>query len=430
MIITLLAVVACNTKENPVSEKITSMPGNVNTAVPFPVYPGCSAPATTFKRMYVLDGNSGQTLQNALLSKSVQPGDHIIVKGPQGSFSLSKYSNPELVTTNDWIKVESQNAVFSNFDIRDVSKFLILNAKVTRSSGNLANIAGANNIVIADSEFYGAADSSSWDAAAWIAAPSGINSDNSTCVSYLRNKLTNLRFGMSIFTRGQTSDVTSLRALAYKNELRNLSGDFIRPNGSNITIQENKAYDGYVSAADGDSNHDDFIQGFAYPLGIRYSNVKIIGNYFLQTTDSTRPLQSDYQGISVFDGNFTDYVIRGNTILAGAYHGIAMYWGENGLIENNTVLSIYPGFGRKLWISVPKSKGGDPSVNVVVRNNISNQVVANTDNPDVSYANNAVILPADAANHFEAMDVLNSDYDLRLLANSIWYDKNVGADQE
>lgn len=430
MIITLLSMLACNTKQSATSEKITSLPGSVNTSVPYPVYPGCEAPATDYKRVYVLDGNAGQSLQNALMMRTVFPGDHIIVKGPQGAFSVSRYTNPELVNTTDWIKVESQGAIFTNLDIRDASKVLIINAKISRTTGTLANIAGANNIVIADSQLSGVDDSSGWDAAAWLAAPSGINSDNSTCVSYVRNKLLNLRFGMSIFTRGQTSDVTSLRALAYKNELRNLSGDFIRPNGSNITIQENSAYDGYVSAADGDSNHDDFIQGFAYPLGIRYSNVKILDNYFLQTTDSSRPLQSDYQGISVFDGNFTDYVIRGNTILAGAYHGIAMYWGENGLIENNTVLSIYPGLGRNLWISVPRSKGGDASVNITVRNNISNQVLANADNPDVSYSNNAVIAPAAAANHFEAMDVVNSDYDLRLLVNSIWYGKNVGADPQ
>lgn len=428
MIFTLAAVVACNGSEQGTSvQRAITTPGPVNTSVPYPVYPGCEAPAVDYRRTITIDGNMGQTLQALLDAKSLLPGDHVIVKGPQGSVSASKYSQPALVDSGEWIWIEAQGATFSKFDLRDISRVFITGALITAPTGTLVSFAGTSQVILADSEIYGARDSSGWDAAAWLAAPNGISSDNATCVSFLRNKLTNLRFGMSIFTRGQTSDVTSLRALAYQNELRNLSGDFIRPNGSDITILSNTSYDGYLGAADGDANHDDFIQGFAYPLGIEYSNVQIIGNYFQQTTDSARAFQADYQGISVFDGNFTHYVIRGNTVLAGAYHGISMYWGADGIIENNTVLSTYPGFGRKLWISVPKSKGGDLSRNIIVRNNIANQVLPNTDNPGVSYSQNATILPADAGNHFEAMDVVNADYDLRLLMNSIWYGKSVGA---
>ncbi len=427
MIFALAAVVACNGSGSGTTlQKVTTYPGPVDTSVPFPVYSGCEAPATTYQRTITVDGNAGQTLQAMLDAKTILPGDHLIVKGPQGSVSASRYSQPGLVDSPEWIWIESQGATFTKFDLRDISRIFITGAKVTSSTGNLISFAGTKQVVLADSEIFGTQDSSGWDAAAWLAAPNGINSDNTYCISYLRNKLINLRFGMSIFTRGQTSDVTSLRALAYQNELRNLSGDFIRPNGSNITILSNKAYDGYLSAGDGDANHDDFIQGFAYPLGIEYSNVQIIDNSFVQSTDPGRSFQADYQGISVFDGNFTHYLIRGNTILAGAYHGISMYWGEDGIIENNTVLSTYPGFARNLWISVPKSKGGDLSKNIIVRNNIANQVLANSDNTDVSYSNNAMISPSDAANHFEAMSVINADYDLRLLMNSIWYGKNVG----
>ncbi|MES2527877.1 MAG: hypothetical protein V4598_12365 [Bdellovibrionota bacterium] len=430
MIFALAVIVGCNTSKDVSTGEKATIPGEIDVTKPYPVYPGCESPAGQYNRTIVLDGNAGQTLQAELDAKRILPGDHIILTGPQGSVSASRYSQPGLVNSSQWIWLDSQGATFTKFDLRDISRIFISRAKITSPTGNLFALAGAQQIVLADSELYGTQDSSSWDPAAWMAAPNGINSDNATCVSFVRNNLLNLRFGMSIFTRGQTSDVTSLKALALNNELRNLSGDFIRPNGSDITIQGNKAYDGYLNAADGDANHDDFIQGFAYPLGIRYSNVQILHNYFLQTTDSSRLYQSDYQGISVFDGNFTDYLIRGNTVLAGAYHGIAMYWGEDGVIENNTVLSIYPGNARKLWISAPKSKQGDLSKRIVIRNNITNQIVANADNTGVSYSTNAVILPGDAGNHFESMDVINSDYDLRLLMNSVWYGMNVGAPQE
>lgn len=429
MIIALATIAGCNPSRETATNEKAVIPGVVDVTKLFPVYPGCENPAADYKRTIIIDGNSGDSLQARLDSKSILPGDHVILRGPQGSVSASRYSQPGLVNSSEWIWLESQGATFTKFDLRDVARIFISQAKITAPSGNLFALAGASHIVLADSEIYGTLDSSAWDPAAWLAAPNGINSDNATCVSFIRNNLTNLRFGMSIFTRGQTSEVTSIKALALNNELRNLSGDFIRPNGSDVTIQGNKAYDGYLNAADGDGNHDDFIQGFAYPLGIQYSNVQILNNYFLQTTDSSRLYQSDYQGISVFDGNFTNYIIRGNTVLASAYHGIAMYWGEDGIIENNTVLSIYPANGRKLWISVPKSKQGDLSKRIIVRNNVANQILANADNTGVSYVNNAAIIPAEAGNHFESMDVVNSDYDLRFLMSSVWYGMNVGTPQ-
>jgi parallel beta-helix repeat protein len=214
-----------------------------------------------------------------------------------------------------------------------------------------------------------------------------------------------------------------IRGLALNNEIRNISGDFIRPNGSEVLIQGNKAYDGYVSQEDGDGNHDDFIQGFALN-GVPYVNVHIIDNFFQDYTLPNRKYIGYYQGISVFDGEYNNYVVRGNTVIGGAYHGISFYGGNNGLIENNTVVSSYPGFARKFWIYAPPTKAGVPASNITIRNNFTNSIPATTS--DVTLSNNAIVPASSVADHMVKYDIPNAQYDLHLKSTSIYYGKNIG----
>ncbi len=389
----------------------------------FPVYQGCSVPDTTYTRQVVLDGNLGQTLASHFGTKAVRPGDHIIVKGPQPAFKISQYSNAELVNTTKWIRIEGQGAVFPSMSIGGVGKILIHKVRVLSPTGLLFHLAAANNIVLADSEFYGALDSSAWEFYDWMNAPGAINSDNSNCVSVLRNKVKNARGGITISNRGTTVETASKKALVLNNDLRNISGDFMRPLGSDITMQYNILLDGYLSQAEGDGNHDDFIQGFAL-TGVPYTNVKILDNYIVNNTTPGRRFVSDYQGIAVFDGVYSNFVIARNIVIGGAYHGISMYGGQNGLIENNTVMSDYPAFGRSYWIGTFNKKGGEPSVNVTVRNNIANAVFGS---PGATLTNNFNIKPVNAALEFLAFDVLKTKYDLRLKSTSLIYGKNAGA---
>lgn len=410
------------TAQQSISLSITAPVAPVVTQSTVEVYPGCELPGS-LGRQLVLDGNQGQTLQKAINENQVLPGDHVILKGPQGSLKMSKYSHPSWVNSLAWTRIEGQGAIFTSIDVRNMSRLSFSNLDISSGSGTLVLFAGANDIIFSDSRVYGTLDSSSWGPAEWLAAPSGISSDNSRCVSFLRNKLFNLRSGLYVSTRGTTVDTAVVNGLVKGNELRNISSDFMRPIGSNITLEGNKGYDGYLSSLDGDANHDDFIQGYALN-GIPYDNVKIIDNYFLETSSPTRQYKSTYQGISVFDGEYSNYLVKGNTVIGSAYHGISMYGGTNGVIENNTVVSAYPNFGRNYRISTPVSKEGIAPVNIIVRNNFANAIIQQSSG--VSYSNNAVVAPSSVSLHMTAYDTVNFLFDLRFLSTSIYYGKNIG----
>lgn len=391
------------------------------------VYPGCPsfiAPLNTIE----VDSAKGQDLNAMFKSKQILPGMKVILKGSHGALLLNKYSHPHLVSTSEWIEIVGEGAQIVSVDIRDVEKIKLTNVNFTgRGPKNYIAAAGAKNLIFNSNSLVGGTDSSSWELTDWMTVPSGINSDNSKCVAILSNKLINLRGGITASTRATVSADTQINVLIKGNQLRNLSADFFRPLGSNVTIENNQGIDGYASTTEGDANHDDFVQGFAYPLGIEYSNVKVINNFFQDVTDPARRFISRYQGISVFDGLYTHFLIKNNTVIAGAYHGISMYWGKNGVIENNTLLANLPDYSRKLAIRVFKSKQGDLAENVIVRNNLANIYSVNAGMINIHLINNATVIPQDAAKHYMSFDPVKGIYDLRFQTTSPYYGAGIGA---
>lgn len=391
------------------------------------VYEGCDSPTQSFKRTITLDGSPGKTFEE--FKSELLPGDRIILKGQHDRIYLNERMSPLFASGQSWIQIEGQGARVGSIDLRGMKRIELKNLLIESSAKTLVLLsAGSSQIVLRDSIIRGGKDSSAWGAEEWLAAPTGLKSDNANCVAITNNLLTNIRHGISVSTRGQTSAESSVKALVHNNELRNLSGDFLRPLGSDITLSKNRAYDGYLSSADGDFNHDDFIQGFAYPLGIEFSNVKIVDNYFQATTDPMRKYNADYQGISVFDGTYSNFLIRGNAVLGSAYHGISIYGGKNGVIENNTVLSING--EKKFRIYVTRMKGKSdyaPSENVLVRNNIANVIPVDKLNSGVTYDNNAILLSGEGAQHFVIFDMVRAAFDLHIKASSSLAGKNLGA---
>ncbi|MES2854586.1 MAG: right-handed parallel beta-helix repeat-containing protein, partial [Bdellovibrionota bacterium] len=181
----------------------------------------------------------------------------------------------------------------------------------------------------------------------------------------------------------------------------------------------NRILDIYLSAADGDANHDDAVQGFALN-GAIYDNVIIENTYIVESTSATRPFKATHQGISVFDGLYTNMKVRGNVVLAGGYHGISIYGGKNVVIEKNTVISTYP--GRTLWISAPKSKEGVLPDNTIVQNNVASSYTLAS---GVQSINNFTVSNPSAS--FVQFDLSNALYDLHPAAGSAIYGKGAGA---
>lgn len=356
-----------------------------STGGTYPVYPGCAAPATTFARTVYVDPAGSDTgdgskakpfgpLASTLAKKKIAAGDHVIVlPGDHGVVQVSKSANPELASATTWTWFDFQpGATAKGLSIGDMAFWLVTGAEVsaTRAATKSAlyTVTASHDVVLVDAHLYTVKDSKAWAAKDWIdTAADGVFLRNGACLSVARTKILNSRFGVAILSDGKARPATSMKVLIQGNEIANFSGDGIRPIASDVILRDNYIHDVYVNDADGDANHDDGIQMWALG-GATYDNILIEHNWVQETTDPKRPLQNDLQGISQFDGVSTNVVIRDNVVLAGAYHGIALYGCQDSRIEHNTVAN--PGSnGNKLWVGVFDLKDGTPSKNLTVKDN-------------------------------------------------------------
>jgi len=219
----------------------------------------------------------------------------------------------------------------------------------------------------------------------------------------------------------------SLKVLIKKNMIRNISADHMRPIGSDIIVDGNVGLDSYVSVEDGDSNHDDFIQGFAYPIGTEFENVVITNNFYQASTDPERAFQSAGQGIVVFDGFYTDFEISNNTLISDMYHGITIFGGRNGLIKNNTVTSHDDNSHRYMWIQTANDKSGKYAPeNIKVENNVANRMAVHSNNSKDAIGNTEISRIEVAAN-FKEFNTTKMKFDVAIKADSYYYHEGTGS---
>ncbi len=404
----------------------------------YPVYDGCESPATSFTRTVYVDptttvdaGDGSQsdpfhTLADALAKKQIQPGDHVVVlPGAHGAVKVTKYTNADLVGATAWIWLDFRDgAMASSFDVEDVSRWLITRAAVSAPSVTLASFVNATDMVLADAHLYTVQDASAWTANDWInTASSGISVRNGSCTALLRNKVSNSRFGIAIFTDALARPDSSMKTLAQGNEVASFSGDAMRVVASDVTVRGNYIHDVYVSQADGDDNHDDGLQMWALN-GATFDNITIDGNWVQETTNATRPLQNNLQGIDDFDGVNTHVSITNNVVIVSAYHGISLYGSQDSTIDHNTVANPTSN-GFKTWIMVNDTKDAMPSQNLTVTNNAATEFdLASTTVNLVSTNDVAVAAPQTT---YKAFDTTKMVFDLTPQTGSVLDGKAAGA---
>ena len=118
-------------------------------------------------------------------------------------------------------------------------------------------------------------------------------------------------------------------------------------------------------------------------------------------------MNASVQGISVFDGEYSNLQVTRNVVIVSAYHGISMYGPVGALIAENTVAGIDP--GQKTWISTPPRKTGEVPVNTVVRDNVAVSFVLD---PAVTGSNNQTVSYAEAADNFVVFAPATATFDL------------------
>ena len=159
------------------------------------------------------------------------------------------------------------------------------------------------------------------------------------------------------------------------NKVELFLNDGIQHCASNLRITRNRITDQYNLASN--LFHHDGIQGWSNK-GVHQKNVVIDSNFVARSTGkykSIPPISSAvFQGISIFDGEFSDVTIANNVVMVTASHGISLYGCTDSTIERNTV--IYQGATplKPCWIGVfvgkPKWGAVEPS-NIKIRNNIA-----------------------------------------------------------
>lgn len=387
------------------------------TAAP-EVYPGCDTIDTkTFKftREIYVDPAKGEQLVPA----DIKGGDHIhLLAGKHSTIYFNKWKTASLVGNPTWIWFDfATGAEVPSIQLGDISHVLITNP-IVRVLSDEAIALNMKQAIVTGARVVGPTHTK------LTPDTTGFSTRNGYCVAVLNSSFRNLRSGMSTLSDALTFPANETKVLFQGNTIRNVSRDFSRAISSSVKIVNNKFTGGYLGDIQGDENHDDLFQGFALD-GAVFENITIEGNTMIDRNTASK-LQADYQGISVFDGLYKHVVIRKNIVVGGAYHGIAMLWGEDVLIENNTVVSSHYGAtgvldDRKFWVGVFAGKLGQAPVGIKVRNNLANYF--NGMDKASENTNNIVVKASD----YVAFDPKNNKFDFHLKPTSAALGKGAGA---
>jgi hypothetical protein len=217
----------------------------------------------------------------------------------------------------------------------------------------------SSKITIEDCYIYDEQDSSNWDAKRWMSAKGAVFMGRHGKDLTLRNNyIKNVRFGISL---------CAFDSLCEGNVVTDFSADGIRATRDGETVQYNIIKNVYVSAADGDPNHDDGIQAFLFNKGTgTIKNMTFIGNIIRDHDNPNQKLKNDLQGLGFFDGPLVNFVVKNNVIWTDHYHGISLYDAQHADVENNVVMA--PPGGKKLRIMF----GTKPKVNAAHDNTAKN----------------------------------------------------------
>ncbi|MFP4015517.1 MAG: choice-of-anchor Q domain-containing protein [Halanaerobiales bacterium] len=298
----------------------------------------------------------------------VKAGDTIILKdGYHGQIKISRIFNEDYIT----IKSENKNhAVLSRLYLRGSSYWVFSGLTINRefeipNDSGLIKLESHNwsgpvhHVTIEECKLHSFEDSSQWTADDWnTKASTGIHSLGNY-ITVINNDLKNVAHG--IIFNGNNSK-------AINNVIENFSCDGMRGVGDDLLFENNLIKNCYGT---GNGNHDDGFQSFQYQ-GDPSDRITLRGNIIIDHEDPNQPLKGELQGIGCFDGPFHGWIIENNVIIVDHWHGITMSGAYNSLIVNNTVIS--PVGGRSAWIRISNLKdnlGGNPSENVIVRNNIT-----------------------------------------------------------
>ena len=218
------------------------------------------------------------------------------------------------------------------------------------------------DLVVEECFIYSVLDTSGWTGPDWVKKPgSGIWLGRHGKAHTARNNyVLNTRFGINLCAPD---------CVAEGNVVANFSADGIRVTRDGQVVQYNVIKNNFVSARDGDDNHDDGIQAFRFNVGTgTLRDVTVRGNIIIARETEGLPFPNGLQGIGFFDGPLVHFLVESNVVCVNHYHGITLGDAQGSTIRDNACFSRWG--GRELpWVMLGQKK--NQAAGNTVRDNLA-----------------------------------------------------------
>ncbi len=229
--------------------------------------------------------------------------------------------------------------------------------------GPIVRVAGSRGVLIEDSTVMSTNAPSSWNREDWVRlARIGVEAQGSA-ITLRGNSIRNVDHGLI---------VDADYSLVENNVIENFAGDGIRGLGDHSVYRQNTIKNCYRV----DRNHDDGFQSWSRgvdgtPGKGEIVGVVLSGNRIINYEDPAQPFRCNLQGIGLFDGIFTDWLIANNIVVTDHWHGITVMGARNVRIVNNTVLDPNRNTVGPPWITITVHKDGRLPEASLIANNLA-----------------------------------------------------------
>lgn len=323
----------------------------------------------------------------------IKAGDVLmLMSGNHGAVKVFNYYNTDFVTV---MAAPGQAPVVSAMSVNGSAKWIFQGIKfqgadpakptsfATRGATNLvwvgsSYLGDSSNIILTNNSFSTTDDTSGWSALDWLFKPYNTALYSyADCMSIAQNRFYNVLNGI-----GTQGDHT----LILQNSIDKFSNDAIDFQTGNITIRGN-TITGSVSPT-ASPWHPDAMQGLTKIVkGVAQvqGNVLIEGNIIIKENNTGSFATQAMQGIDNFgSGHWTDITVQNNVVATNASHGITFGDVEHLHIVNNTVIATNPNVVPTWIMAGANLRAGTPQ-DIVVRNNLTPQIVMNTTNANADH---------------------------------------------
>jgi len=305
---------------------------------------------------------------NKLISSSlVKAGDSIyLLSGYYGTLNI-RGKKPKERTFISVLK--GHKAKFNNVSIHSSRNWTLKDFSVSPSYAKpyskrkIVRIDNSSTIRIEGFDVFSVPDISKWTDKDWNEKSVDGIFAYGTSMEIVENHIKNVAFGITV--SAENSKIIG-------NDVTNFSGDGLRGLKSYNLFEKNIVKNCYQV----NGNHADGFQSWSTGPKGTPGKGEVVGsilrrNLIINYEDENQPYRCQMQGIGMFGGLFTDWLIENNIVITDHWHGITVQGASKVRILNNTLLDPNNRKPGPAWITLSVSKKGQKSGGNLVANNLA-----------------------------------------------------------